>query len=170
MAEIRQSRGRSRWRLRPIAPRACGGRPAREHPVETAVHQEDRQARSFPHPPIPAISGWKVAETGARWVGRGGVEPGDIAERAAVVCRSQQTFGIDIPAASQVHGGYVSVRRVRRRRHQAPGRARRGRRDQDGAKLRASRSQLHRNCGHCRCRHATHHQRPGAVGCVIFGT
>src|SRR3982074_1540426 len=67
--------------------------------------------------------------------GRGALEPGDVAERAAVAHSGQQQFcGVDVPAASHPAENTAKIRSVGVVPHQGPGAASRGGRDDDGTK------------------------------------
>jgi len=105
--------------------------------------------RSLSASAISAISGWKVAAIGARWVKAKRPPAGDVTERAAVAHPGQQQpAGIDVPACLHGSENAREVRGVGVFSHQSPGAfvcaAGRVGATRIAPWLRASRSQLHR--------------------------
>ena len=118
----------------------------RKHPVEPAVHEIDRQAaQSFR---VGHLRHQRMEGGGDRrqmGEGRSALQPGDVAERAAVAHPGQQqSCGIDVPAASHRIEDAGEVRRVGVFPHQAQVLPVAVGATRMAPKLRASRSQLHR--------------------------
>src|SRR5438477_144895 len=143
----------------------------RKHPVQPAVDDVNRQAAqsfgvgNFRHQRMK-----RRGDRGEVGNGRGARKSRDVAERAAVAHPAQQhTLRIDVPARSNRDENAGKVRRVGIVAHQRPGRAGRGRRDQDRAMTAGvAQPAPQKAAAVAAAAMQRHHQRPGAVGGVVF--